>query len=108
MNSVIPAGAAGLSEAEARDRLKRDGPNRLPPPNYQQSTKQSTGGSYTVWHDPVQEAGWQTFDYPNRIRSGFQNVRLKSQKSQMECGFLLKFDYIVLLYFDINKTTRDN
>ena len=34
MNSIVPAGSAGLSEAEARARLMRDGPNRLPPPDH--------------------------------------------------------------------------
>jgi Ca2+-transporting ATPase len=34
MSSVLRAGNAGLSEAEARDRLQRDGPNQLPPPDH--------------------------------------------------------------------------
>ena len=34
MISVLPVRVNGLSEAEARDRLKRDGPNRLPPPQH--------------------------------------------------------------------------
>ena len=34
MSSVLRAGSAGLSEAEARDRLQRDGPNQLPPPDH--------------------------------------------------------------------------
>ena len=34
MNSVELPGATGLSETEARDRLARAGPNRLPPPQH--------------------------------------------------------------------------
>jgi Ca2+-transporting ATPase len=34
VNSVEPRGETGLSEAEARDRLERAGPNRLPPPQH--------------------------------------------------------------------------
>src|SRR5512132_3007521 len=34
MNADPPSGALGLSEAEARARLQRDGPNRLPPPEH--------------------------------------------------------------------------
>lgn len=32
--SVLPVRVGGLSKAEARDRLERDGPNRLPPPQH--------------------------------------------------------------------------
>ena len=34
MSSVLPIGTPGLSETEACARLKRDGPNRLPPPQH--------------------------------------------------------------------------
>ena len=34
MTSVLLVRVGGLSEAEARDRLERDGPNRLPPPQH--------------------------------------------------------------------------
>ena len=34
MIAVLPVRVGGLSEAEARDRLERDGPNRLPPPQH--------------------------------------------------------------------------
>jgi Ca2+-transporting ATPase len=34
MSSVLRASTAGLSETEARDRLERDGPNQLPPPDH--------------------------------------------------------------------------
>jgi len=34
VNSLEPRGEMGLSEAEARERLERTGPNRLPPPQH--------------------------------------------------------------------------